>query len=109
VSPWLRLPLPARGSSEAATCPRGSDSRSRLGAAPGMPHVPTVWAPPPGLGQLRGRHVSSGLCGLQASKQISSGDPIIMISIEAGAPVSSKALRDNGCSLRSQGMQQVAH
>jgi hypothetical protein len=32
-----------------------------------------------------------------------------MISIGAGAPVSSKTLRDKGCSSRSQGMQQVAH
>jgi hypothetical protein len=40
--------------------------------------------------------VSPGLCGLQANKQISSGDPAIMISIEASTPVSSKALRDKG-------------
>jgi hypothetical protein len=165
VSPRLGLPLPARGSFGAATCPRGSGSRSRLRAAPGPPRVPTAQAPVPGsgqlwgrphvpaarapapsLGQLRGRHVSPrlglpflargssgdatyphgsgfpsrlgaalglprvpGLCGLQASKQISSGDPAIMISIGAGALVSSKALRDKGCSTRSQGMQQAAH
>jgi hypothetical protein len=90
VPPRLGLPLSARGSHGAATCPCGSGSRSRLGAAPGPPCVP-------------------GLCGLQASKQISFGDPAIMISNGAGAPVSSKALRDKGCSARSQGMQQAAH
>jgi hypothetical protein len=90
VSPWLGLPLLARDSSGAATCSRGSGSPSRLGAAPAPPCVP-------------------GLCGLQASKQISSGDPTIMISIGAGVPVSSKALRDKGYSARSQGMQQAAH
>jgi hypothetical protein len=90
VSSWLRLPFPARGSSGDATCPRGLGSPSWPGAAPGPPRVP-------------------GLCGLQASKQISSGDPVIMISIGAGAPVSSKALRDKGCFARSQGMQQAAH
>jgi hypothetical protein len=47
--------------------------------------------------------VSPGLYGLQANKQISSGDPTIMISIRAGTFVSSKALRDKGYSARSQG------
>jgi hypothetical protein len=46
---------------------------------------------------------------LQAIKQISSGDPAIMISIRARAHISFKALRDKGCSARSQGVQQVAH
>jgi hypothetical protein len=99
VSPRLGLPPPARGSSGATTCPRGSGSRSRLGAAPRPPCVPVARALALGSGQLRGCHVSPGLCGLQA----------IMISIGAGTPVSSKALRDKGCSARSQGMQQAAH
>jgi hypothetical protein len=90
VSPRLGLPLSARGSSKDATCPRNSGTPSRLEAAPGPPCVP-------------------GLCGLQESKQISSGDPAIMISIGVGAPVSSKALRDKGCFAHSQGMQQAAH
>jgi hypothetical protein len=90
VSPRLGLPLPARDSSGAATCPRGSGSRSRLGAALGPPRIP-------------------GLCGLPTNKQISSGSLAIIISIGAGAPVFSKALRDKGCSARSQGMEQVAH
>jgi hypothetical protein len=77
VSPRLGLSLPAEGSSGAATCPHGSGSRSRLGAAPRTSRIP-------------------GLCGLQPS-------------IGAGAPVSSKTLRDKGYSARSQGMQQVAH
>jgi hypothetical protein len=50
-----------------------------------------------------------GLCRLQAIKQISPGDPAIMISIGARARVSFKSLRDKGCSARSQGMQQVAY
>jgi hypothetical protein len=40
VSPRLGLPLPARGSSGAAMCPRGSGSPFQLGAAPGAPRVP---------------------------------------------------------------------
>jgi hypothetical protein len=90
VSPRLGLPFPAWGSSGDVTCPHGSGSPSQPGAAPGPPHVP-------------------GLCGLQASKQISSSDPAIRISIGAGAAVSSKALRDKGCSARSQGMQEAAY
>jgi hypothetical protein len=109
VSPWHGLLLPARGSSGATMYPRGTGSCSRLGEALGPLRVPAARAPPPGSGQLRGCHVSPGLCGLQANKQISSGDPAIMISIGAGTPVSSKALRDKGCSARMQGMQQVAH
>jgi hypothetical protein len=107
--------LLAEGSSEAATCPRGPGSRSRLGAAPGPPRVPAARDStgsatcPRGLGQLQGHHVPPGLCGLQANKQISSGDPAIMISIGAGTPVSFKALHDKGCSARSQSMQQAAH
>jgi hypothetical protein len=77
VSSRFGLPLLSQGSSGAATCPRGSGSRSRLGAALGPPCVP-------------------GLCGLQAIKQISSGDPAIMISIGVGAPISSKVLHDKG-------------
>jgi hypothetical protein len=36
--------LPVKGSSEAAMCPRssGSRSRSRLGAAPGLPRAPVA-------------------------------------------------------------------
>jgi hypothetical protein len=57
----------------------------------------------------QGSSVSPELCGLQANKQISSIDPAIMISIGAGTPISSKALRDKGYFTRPQGMQQVAH
>jgi hypothetical protein len=90
VSPRLGLPLPARGSSGTTTCPLGSSSRSRLGEAPGPPRIPR-------------------LCGLPASKQISFGGSTIMISIGAGAPVSSNSLRDKGCSACLQGMQQTRH
>jgi hypothetical protein len=50
-----------------------------------------------------------GLYKLQAIKQISTEDSAIMIFIGACAHVSSKALRDKGCSARSQGVQQAAH
>jgi hypothetical protein len=50
-----------------------------------------------------------GLYKLQAIKQISPVDLAIMISIEARARVSFKALRDKGCSARSRGVQQMAH
>jgi hypothetical protein len=50
-----------------------------------------------------------GIYKLQAIKQISPGDPAIMISIETRARVSSKALRDKGCFARAQGVQQAAH
>jgi hypothetical protein len=115
-------------------CSRGSNSRSRLGAAPGPRRAPAtrdstgaamcprssgqlrgchvllgLQHPPSGAGQLQSCHVSAGLCGLQANKQISHVDPAIMISIGAGTCISSKALRDKGCSARSQGVQQAAH
>jgi hypothetical protein len=93
-------------------CPHGSGSCSWLGAALGPPHAPWLGQlrgrhvsfglqhPPSGAGHLRSCHVSPGLCGLQANKQISSGNPTIMISIWTGTPISSKALRDNVCSTR---------
>jgi hypothetical protein len=124
--------LPARGSFEAAMSSRGSGSHSRLGAAPGPPRAPTAQGStgsttcPSSSGQLRGHHVSlglqhpassagqlrschmsPGLCGLQANKQISSGDLAIMISIGAGAPISSKVLCDKGCSACSQGRRLI--
>jgi hypothetical protein len=68
--PRPRLPLPGLGSSRAAACPCGSDSRlsargsfrvatcpygsgSRL-PAPGLPHVPVTLAPVSRLGAARG-------------------------------------------------------
>jgi hypothetical protein len=109
--------------------PRSSGSHSRLGAAPGPPCAPAagdstraamspcgsgqlrgchvslrLQHPPSNTGQLRSYHVSPGLYGLQANKQISHSDPVIMISVGAGTPISSKALHDKGCSLRSQGV-----
>jgi hypothetical protein len=50
-----------------------------------------------------------GLYRLQAIKQISPGYPAIMIFIGACVCVSSKALRNKGCSVRLQGMQRAAH
>jgi hypothetical protein len=50
-----------------------------------------------------------GLYRLQANKQISPGNPAIMIFIRARARVSFKTLRNKGCSTRSQGVQQAAH
>jgi hypothetical protein len=103
VSPRLGLLLPARRCTGAVTCPRGSGQLWGRHVSLGLQH------PLSGAGQLRSWHVLPGLCRLQANKQISSSDPAIMISIGAGTPVSSKALRDKGCSTRSQGVQQVAH
>jgi hypothetical protein len=115
-------------------CPRGSGSHSQLRTAPGLPRAPAaedstgaamcphgsgqlqgrhmslgLQHPPSGAGQLQTCHMSPGFCGLQANKQISPGDPAIMISIGANTPMSSKALCDKGCSARSQGVQQAAH
>jgi hypothetical protein len=76
--------LPARGSSRATTCHLGYNT-----------HL---------LAQDSSRATTcpeDGLYRLQAIKQISHGDPAIMISIGARARVSSKALRDKGCSARS--------
>jgi hypothetical protein len=95
VSPWLRLPLPARGSTGATTCPRGSGQLWGRHVSLGRQH------PHSGAEQLRSCHASPGLCGLQANKQISPDDPAIMISIGACTRISSNALRDNGCSTRS--------
>jgi hypothetical protein len=53
--------------------------------------------------------MSSRFCGLQANKQISSCDSVIMISIGADTRIYFKALRDKGCSAHSQGVQQTAH
>jgi hypothetical protein len=53
--------------------------------------------------------LEDGLYKLQAIKQIFPGNPAMMIFIGACACVSSKALRDKGCSLRSQRVQQAAH
>jgi hypothetical protein len=136
-------------------CPKAPAPASRLGVAPGPPHVPMAPAPTSRLGAALGpscvpvapapvsrlwvHHVSprlqlpslarggsgattrrlrsstsllahgsseattcpeDGLYKLQAIKQISPGSPSIMISIEALVCVSSKALRDKGCSVR---------
>jgi hypothetical protein len=53
--------------------------------------------------------LEDGLYKLQVIKQISPGDPAIMISIGACVRVSSKALRDKDCSACSQGMWQTVH
>jgi hypothetical protein len=146
------------------TCPKAPAPASRLGVAPGPPHVPVAPAPasrlrtalgppcvpvaPASISRLWVHHVSprlwlpsparggseattrrlrsstsllaqgsfeattcpeDGLYKLQAIKQISPGSSSIMISIEARVCVSSKALRDKGCSVRSQGMHRTTH
>jgi hypothetical protein len=95
VSLWLgTAPGPPRapaapGRTGATTCPRGSGSSGAATCHLGFStHLLT-------------QGVSPGFCGLQENKQISFGDPAIMISIEAGTPVSSNALHDKGCSARS--------
>jgi hypothetical protein len=50
-----------------------------------------------------------GFCRPQENKQIPPGDQTIMISIGARTHVSSKMLRDKGCSARLQDVQQAAH
>jgi hypothetical protein len=105
--PWLWLPSPdsgaatcshgsgscllARGSSGAATCHLGSSSRLLVQGSSEAATCP-----------------KDRLYKLQAIKQISPTDSAIMISIEARVRVSSKALRDKGCFVHSQGVQQAA-
>jgi hypothetical protein len=81
----------ARGSSGAAACHLGSSTHILAQGSSGVATCP-----------------EEGLCRLQAIKQISHGDPAIINSIGACARISSKALRDKGCSARSQGVQQAA-
>jgi hypothetical protein len=61
--------LPAKGSSEAAMCPRYSGFRSRLGAAPGPPRV--TWAPAPTIWLMTAPELSRVLrTGSAGCKQI---------------------------------------
>jgi hypothetical protein len=103
MSPWQRLLPPGSRQLWGHHVPRGSGSRlpawGSFGAV--MCHL--------GSNTHLLAHGSSGaatclkdgLCRLQAIKQISSDDPAIMIYIGAWAHVSSKALRDKGCSTHS--------
>jgi hypothetical protein len=75
--------LPAEGSSEAVTCPRGLGSRSQPGADPGPPRVPAARAHAPSSGQLRDRHVSLRL-GLPLPARGSSG--AVMCPRGSGSP-----------------------
>jgi hypothetical protein len=107
VSPRLRLgaaPRPPRA-------PAALTPASRPGPAMGPPHV--TWAPASTFWLKAAPKLpcvpSTGSIGCKQNKQISPGDPAIMISIEARARVSSKSLRDKGCTARSQDVQQAAH
>jgi hypothetical protein len=84
--------LLARGSSGAATCHLGSSSHLLAQGSSGAAMCP-----------------EDGFYRPQANKQISLSDPAIMISIGACTRVSSKTLRDKGCSTRSQDVQHAAH
>jgi hypothetical protein len=84
--------LPTRGSSGAAACHLGSSTHLLAQGSSGVVTCP-----------------EDRLCKLQSIKQISPDDLTIMISIEARARISSKALHDNGCSACSQGVQYAAH
>jgi hypothetical protein len=103
--------LPAQGSSGAAMCPHGSGShlpaRGSSGAATchlgSSTHLPAQGSS--GVATC----LEDGLYRLQTNKQIFPGDPAIIISIGARVRISSKTLRDKGCSVRSQDMQQAAH
>jgi hypothetical protein len=92
VSLRLRLPTPARGSSEAATYRLGSSTRplAQASSEAAMCHEDMLYMP-------------------QTIKQIPPGGPTIMIFIEARVCVSSKALCNKGCSARLQGVRQAAH
>jgi hypothetical protein len=92
VSPLLWLPLPARGSSGTTTCHLGSSTHHLAYGSSGAVTCP-----------------EDGFCSPQANKQISPIDQAIMTSIRACTRVSSKTLRDKGCSARSQYVQQVAY
>jgi hypothetical protein len=103
--------LPTRGSSGAATYPRGSGSRlpARCSSGATTCHLGSS-------SHLLAQGSSGdalcpkdGFCRLQANKHISYSDPAIMITIGARARVSSKTLCDKGCSARSQGVQQATH
>jgi hypothetical protein len=113
---------PAEGSSEAAMCPRGSGSRSRLEAALGPPRAPAAQAssgaatcyldPNTHLlaqGSSRAATCHLGSAGCKQMNKYPLRGPAIMISIGTGAPISSKALCDKGCSARSQGVRRAAH
>jgi hypothetical protein len=103
--------LSARGSSGAAMCPRGTGSRlpPRGSSGAAMCHLGSSTHLLTQGSSGATTCPEDGLCRLQANKQISPGDPTIMISIGACARVSSKTLRDKGCSARSQGVQQATH
>jgi hypothetical protein len=122
--------LPARGSSGAATCPRGSGSRLLARGSFGAATCPRGFDSrllARGSSGATTCHLGSsthhlaygssgaitcpedGFCRPQANKQISPGDQAIIISIEARTRLSSKTLRDKGCSARSQGVQQAVH
>jgi hypothetical protein len=107
VSPRLWLPPPVSGQVRGLHVP----PRLRLRAALGPPCV--TWAPAPTF-WLRAApeltHVPrTGSAGCKQLNKYPPRDPAIMISTRACARVSSKALRDKGCSSRSQGVQQAAH
>jgi hypothetical protein len=92
VPPRLPLHLPAQGSSGSAMCHLGSTTQLLSQGSSGATTCP-----------------EDRLYRLQGIKQISPGDPAIMIFIGAHAHVSSKALHNKGCSAHLQGVQQVAH
>jgi hypothetical protein len=103
--------LPVGGSSGAAMCPRGSGSYLPAWGSSGAAAC-HLGSSTHLLAQGSSRAITcpeNGLCRLQSIKQISPGDPTIMISIGARVCVSSKTLHDKGYSVRSQGVQQAAH
>jgi hypothetical protein len=103
--------LSARDSSGGVTCPRGSGSRLPARGSSGA----ATWHLGSSTHHLA--HGSSGattcpedgFCRSQVNKQIPLGNQAIMISIGARMRVSSKTLRDKGCSARSQGVQRATH
>jgi hypothetical protein len=102
--------LPTGGSSGAATSPHGSGSHLSARGSSGATtcHLgSSTHLLAQGSSRAAMCH-KDGFCRLQASKQISPGDPAIMISIGACARISSKTLCDKGCPTCSHGVQQAA-
>jgi hypothetical protein len=100
----LRVPValaPGSGSSGAATCPRGSGSRlsAQGGSGTATRHLGSNTCLLSQGSSEAATCPGDGLYMLQAIKQISHRDSTIMISIGARAHISSKALRDKGCSV----------
>jgi hypothetical protein len=101
--------LLAQGSSGAVTCSRGSCLLARGSSGATTCHLPSSTHHLAHGSSGAVTCPNDGFCRPQVNKQISPDDQATMISIGARTHVSSKTLRDKGCSVHSQGVQQAAH